>query len=56
MIDKKSMIDLVFHGLAEPAVAGHLAREQDLHNPNLKDYDYDPKLAADMLEAPAITS
>jgi len=50
-IDKKSMIDLVFHGLAEPAVADISPANKIFHNPNLKDYDYDPKLAADMLEA-----
>jgi peptide/nickel transport system substrate-binding protein len=51
MIDKKAMIDLVFHGLAEPAVADISPENKIFHNPNLKDYDYDPKLAADMLEA-----
>jgi peptide/nickel transport system substrate-binding protein len=50
-IDKKSMIDLVFHELAEPAVADISPANKIFHNPNLKDYDYDPKLAADMLEA-----
>ncbi len=51
MIDKKSMIDLVFHQLAVPAVADVSPENKIFHNPNLKDYDYDPKLAADMLEA-----
>ena len=51
MIDKKSMIDLVFHGLAVPAVADISPENKIFANPNLKDYDYDPKLAADMLEA-----
>jgi peptide/nickel transport system substrate-binding protein len=51
MIDKKSMIDLVFHQLAVPAVADISPENKIFHNPNLKDYDYDPKLAADMLEA-----
>jgi peptide/nickel transport system substrate-binding protein len=51
MIDKKAMIDLVFHGLAEPAVADISPENKIFHNPNLKDYEYDPKLAADMLEA-----
>jgi peptide/nickel transport system substrate-binding protein len=50
MIDKKSMIDLVFHGLAEAAVADISPANKIFSNPNLKDYDYDPKLAADMLE------
>jgi len=51
MIDKKSMIDLVFHQLAVPAVADISPENKIFHNPNLKDYDYDPKLAAGMLEA-----
>ena len=51
MIDKQSMIDLVFHSLAEPAVADISPENKIFANPNLKDYDYDPKLAADMLEA-----
>lgn len=50
-IDKKSMIDLIFHQLAVPAVADISPENKIFHNPNLKDYDYDPKLAADMLEA-----
>jgi peptide/nickel transport system substrate-binding protein len=50
-IDKKSMIDLVFHGLAEPAVSDASPANKIFYDPNLKDYDYDPKLAADMLEA-----
>lgn len=51
MVDKKAMIDLVFHGLAEPAVADISPENKIFHNPNLKDYDYDPKLAADILES-----
>ncbi len=51
MVDKKSMIDLVFHQLAVPAVADISPENKIFSNPNLKDYDYDPKLAADMLEA-----
>jgi peptide/nickel transport system substrate-binding protein len=51
MVDKKSMIDLVFHQLAVPAVADISPENKIFANPNLKDYDYDPKLAADMLEA-----
>jgi peptide/nickel transport system substrate-binding protein len=50
MIDKKSMIDLVYHGLAESAVADISPENKIFSNPNLKDYDYDPKLAADILE------
>ncbi len=51
MVDKKSMIDLVFHQLAEPAVSDISPENKIFSNPNLKDYDYDPKEAADMLEA-----
>jgi peptide/nickel transport system substrate-binding protein len=51
MMDKQSMIDLVFHGLAEPAVADISPENKIFANPNLKDYNYDPNLAADMLEA-----
>ena len=51
MVDKKAMIELVFHGLAEKAVADISPENKLFHNPNLKDYDYDPKLAADMLES-----
>ncbi len=51
MVDKKSMIDLVFHGLGESAVADISPENKVFSNPNLKDYDYDPKLAADMLES-----
>ena len=50
-IDKKSMIDLVFHQLAVSAVADISPENKIFANPNLKDYEYDPKLAADMLEA-----
>jgi peptide/nickel transport system substrate-binding protein len=51
LVDKKAMIDLVFHGLAVPGVADISPENKIFANPNLKDYDYDPKLAADMLEA-----
>jgi peptide/nickel transport system substrate-binding protein len=51
MVDKKAMIELVYHGLAEAAVADISPENKIFHNPNLKDYDYDPKLAADILES-----
>ncbi len=51
MVDKKSIISLVYHGLAVPAVADISPENKIFHNPELKDYDYDPKLAADLLEA-----
>jgi peptide/nickel transport system substrate-binding protein len=50
-VDKRAMINLCFHGLGEPAVAEISPANKIFHNPNLKDYDYDPKLAAQMLEA-----
>ena len=50
-IDKRAMVDLCFHGLGEPAVAGISPANKIFHNPNLKDYDYDPALAAQMLES-----
>jgi len=51
MVDKDAMISLVFHGLAVKAVADISPESKIFANPNLKDYDYDPKLAADMLES-----
>src|SRR5271167_4698714 len=51
MVDKKSIIDLVFHGLAEPAVADISPENKIFCNTTLEDYDYDPKKAADLLEA-----
>jgi peptide/nickel transport system substrate-binding protein len=50
-VDKQAMIDLCFHGLGIPAVADTSPANKVFHNPNLKDYKYDPKLAAQMLEA-----
>ena len=51
MVDKRAMVNLVFHGLAVPAVADISPANTIFHNPNLTDYDYDPKLAAEILEA-----
>ncbi|HYL58947.1 MAG TPA: ABC transporter substrate-binding protein [Candidatus Acidoferrales bacterium] len=51
MVDKQAIINLVYHGLAVPAVADISPENKIFHNPNLTDYAYDPKLAADMLEA-----
>jgi len=50
LVDKQSMINLCFHGLGEPAVADISPENKLFHNPNLKDYEYDPKLAAQLLE------
>jgi peptide/nickel transport system substrate-binding protein len=49
-IDKKSMIDLSYYGLAESAVAEISPANKIFHNPNLKDYEFDPRLAAELLE------
>lgn len=50
-VDKRSMINLCFHGLGVPAVADISPENKIFHNPKLADYDYDPKLAAQLLEA-----
>jgi len=50
-VDKQGMIDLCFHGLAVPAVSDVSPANRIFHNPNLKDYAYDLKLAADLLES-----
>ncbi len=49
-IDKKGIINLVYHGLAVPAVSDVSPANKLFYNPNLKDYDYDPRLAAEILE------
>ena len=50
-VDKQGMIDLCFHGLAVPAVSDVSPANKIFYNPNLKDYAYDLKLAADLLES-----
>ncbi len=50
-VDKHAMINLCFHGLGAPAVAGISPANKIFHDPNLKDYDYDPRLAAQLLES-----
>jgi peptide/nickel transport system substrate-binding protein len=50
-VDKQGMINLCFHGLAVPAVADISPANKIFHNPDLKDYGYDLKLAGDLLEA-----
>jgi len=51
LIDKKSIVNLCFHGLGGPAVAEISPANKIFHNPDLKDYDYDPKLAEQLLES-----
>jgi peptide/nickel transport system substrate-binding protein len=50
-VDKRAMISLCFHGLAVPAVGDISPANKLFYNPDLKDYDYDPKLAAKILES-----
>jgi peptide/nickel transport system substrate-binding protein len=50
-VDKNAIIDLCFHGLARPAVAEISPANKLFHNPDLKDYAYDLKEAARLLEA-----
>ena len=51
LIDKQAMITLVFHGLAEPGVSAFSPEDKLFYNPNLKDFQYDPALAQQLLEA-----
>jgi peptide/nickel transport system substrate-binding protein len=50
-IDKKAMINLCFQGLAEPSVGDISPANKLFFDPNLKDYAYDPGLAAQLLES-----
>ncbi|HYB92442.1 MAG TPA: ABC transporter substrate-binding protein [Candidatus Binataceae bacterium] len=50
-VDKKAMINLCFHGLAEPAVGDISPANKIFYDPNIRDYDYDPKLSAQLLES-----
>ncbi|HKV55477.1 MAG TPA: ABC transporter substrate-binding protein [Candidatus Binataceae bacterium] len=49
-LDKQGIINLCFRGLAVPAVADISPADRIFHNPDLKDYDYDLKLAARLLD------
>ncbi len=49
-VDKRGMIDLCYRGLAVPAVSDVSPENKIYHNPNLKDYEYDLKLAARLLD------
>ena len=51
LIDKQSMINLCLDGLGVPAVANISPADTIFHNPNLKDYEYDPKQAEQILES-----
>ena len=49
-LDKRGIINLCYRGLAIPAVANISPADKIFHNPNLKDYEYDLKLAARILD------
>jgi peptide/nickel transport system substrate-binding protein len=49
-VDKQGMINLCFRGLGVPAVSDVSPANQFFYNPNLKDYEYDLKLAARILD------
>lgn len=49
-LDKRGIINLCYRGLAVPAVADISPADKIFHNPNLKDYEYDLKLAARILD------
>ncbi len=51
LVDKRGMINLCFYGLAQPAVADISPANKVFHAPGLKDYGYDPALAAKLLES-----
>ena len=50
-VDKQGIINLAFHGLAVAAVQDISPANKIFSNPNLADYDYDLKEAAEILEA-----
>ncbi len=50
LIDKQAIINLVYHGLAVPAVSDVSPANQLFYNPNLKDYGYNPRVAAEIFE------
>jgi len=50
LIDKPAIINLVYHGLSVPATSDVSPANKLFYNPNLKDYEYDPRMAAEILE------
>jgi peptide/nickel transport system substrate-binding protein len=50
LIDKQAIINLVEHGLAVPAISDVSPENKLFYNPNLKDYEYNPKAAAEIFE------
>jgi peptide/nickel transport system substrate-binding protein len=49
-VDKQGMINLCFRGLGVPAVSDVSPANKIFYDPNLKDYEYDLKLAARILD------
>jgi peptide/nickel transport system substrate-binding protein len=49
-LDKPGIINLCYRGLAVPAVADISPADKIFHNPNFKDYDYDLRLSARLLD------
>jgi peptide/nickel transport system substrate-binding protein len=49
-IDKQGMIQLGFHGMGVPSVGDISPANKVFYDPNLKDYDYDVKEAAQILD------
>jgi peptide/nickel transport system substrate-binding protein len=49
-LDKHGIINLCYRGLAVPAVSDMSPANKIFYNPNLKDYEYDLKLAARILD------
>jgi peptide/nickel transport system substrate-binding protein len=49
-VDKQGMIDTIYYGFGEPAVAYVSPANPVFHNPDLKDYPYDLELAARLLD------
>lgn len=50
LVDKRTIINLCFRGYAEPAISDTSPANRLFYNPNLKDYDYDPTLATQILD------
>jgi peptide/nickel transport system substrate-binding protein len=50
LIDKQAIINLVYHGLAVPAVSDMSPANKLFYNPNLKNYGYNPRVAAEIFE------
>ncbi len=50
LVDKQAIINLVYHGLAVPAVSDISPENKLFYNPNLRDFDYNPGLASEIFE------